>query len=201
MTSRSRAGAGVPERVHQPAGLDQVAARLLDDLAVADPRADRPLQDVGVFVLVDVRQDEPPGFDRVLHDVERTSGIRPGDLEDHPHAAEPDRTAFARLHDDRRCVHDNMKGLKLLQRWIGTAYCLDAPLVMRPFFVLYDFRIVMAHLIAADSSESMLASCYERMSIPEAKRDFESLYDALVGELIRSYEQLLGASLGGTTPG
>src|SRR5205823_14515781 len=46
-----------------------------------------------------------PRFDRVFHDREGPSGVRPGDLEHHPHAAEPDRAALARLHDDRRHVH------------------------------------------------------------------------------------------------
>jgi hypothetical protein len=32
-------------------------------------------------------------------------GVGPGDLEHHPHAAEPDRTALARLHHGRRRVH------------------------------------------------------------------------------------------------
>ena len=56
-----RAGAGVPERVHQPAGLDQVATRARGDLVVTDPRTDRPLQDVGILVLVpvDMGQHEP----------------------------------------------------------------------------------------------------------------------------------------------
>src|SRR6188768_3776942 len=93
--------------MHQPAGLDQVAARPRDDLVITDPRADRPLQDVGVLVLVlvDVGQHQPTRFDRVLHDCEGPSGVRPEDLEHHSHAAEPDRTALARLHDDRRYVH------------------------------------------------------------------------------------------------
>ena len=46
---------------------------------VTDPRTDRPLQDVGilVFVQVEVREHKPTRFDRVIHDGEGASGIRP----------------------------------------------------------------------------------------------------------------------------
>jgi hypothetical protein len=88
---------------------------------------------------------------------------------------------------------NGMKGLKLMQKWVDAAYGLDAATLMKPFFVLYDFRIVAAHLIAAESAEEKLASCHERMGIPEADRSLESLYDAVISGLIASYEELLKA--------
>lgn len=89
---------------------------------------------------------------------------------------------------------DGMKGLKLMQRWVDTAYGLDAARIMKPFFVLYDFRIVAAHLIGAESAEKKLASCHERMGIAEADRNFETLYDAVIDGLVASYEELLKAA-------
>src|ERR1700752_3144160 len=53
---------------------------------VTHPRTDRPLQDVGILVLVQVEmgQHEPSRFDRVFHNREHPSGVRPGDLEHTP---------------------------------------------------------------------------------------------------------------------
>src|SRR5262249_49929252 len=95
-----RGGASIPERVHQPARLHHITPRSRDDLMVTDSRSDRPFQDVGVLVFtpVEMREDEPPRFDRMLHDSEGSSGVRPGDFEHHPHTTERDRTAFAWLH-------------------------------------------------------------------------------------------------------
>ncbi len=72
------------------------------------PRSrDRPLQDIGILVLVpvDMGQHEPRRFDRMFYDREGPSSVRHGDLEHHPHTAAQDRTALAQLHDDRRYVH------------------------------------------------------------------------------------------------
>lgn len=89
---------------------------------------------------------------------------------------------------------NGMKGLKLMEKWAGAAYGVDAPRIMKPFFVLYDFRIVAAHLISADSAEKILASCYERMDIAEGSRILESLYDAVIDGLIASYAELAAAT-------
>jgi hypothetical protein len=83
-------------------------------------------------------------------------------------------------------------GMKLLQRWTGLAYPdLDAGALLSPFFVLYDFRIVVAHLIPANEK---LTFCYERMGLPEGSRSPETLYDALIAGITRSYEELLRAT-------
>jgi hypothetical protein len=76
-------------------------------IVVTNPCTYRPLQDVGILilVLVDMGQHEPSRLDRMLHDREGTSGVRTGDLEHHSHAPERDRTAFAQLHYDRRQAH------------------------------------------------------------------------------------------------
>src|ERR1700677_4322047 len=74
---------------------------------VTNPRTDRPLQHIGILILmvVDVWQNEPSRFDRVLNDGERPSGFGPGDLEHHAHASEPDRTALARLYYELLHLH------------------------------------------------------------------------------------------------
>jgi hypothetical protein len=90
-------------------------------------------------------------------------------------------------------------GMKLLQKWLGLAYSsIDAASALSPFFVLYDFRIVVAHLIPADSAAKKLAFCYERMGLAEGNRSYETLYDALIGKLTHSYQLILGSPA--TTP-
>src|SRR5262249_13973121 len=86
---------------HQGAGLEQVTAGSRADLLVSNPGTNCPLQDVGILVLaqVDMRQHEPTWFDRVFHDREGPSRVRPGYLEHDSHTAEPNRTALARLYD------------------------------------------------------------------------------------------------------
>ncbi len=61
---------------------------------------------------------------------------------------------------------NKLGGLKLLQKWVGLTYpALDAAKILCPFFVLYDFRIAVAHLVPAESAQSTLASCFERMGM------------------------------------
>lgn len=73
--------------------------------------------------------------------------------------------------------YKDLKGLKLKQLWLSK--CLraeDASTVMLPFFVLYDFRIFMCHLIPNDRREKMLASIYQRLGLDDANKNFESIY-------------------------
>ena len=78
--------------------------------------------------------------------------------------------------------------MKLLQKLIQLKFPeLDAGRIMKPFFVLNDFRIVLDHKI--DNPEEILDSCYERMEVIENK-NFEILYDALFKEMIISYAKL-----------
>ena len=90
-------------------------------------------------------------------------------------------------------------GMKLLQKWLGLAYpSIDAAAALGPFFVLYDFRIVVAHLVPAESATDKLTFCYERMGLAEETGSYETLYDALVGKLTHSYQLILGSPA--TTP-
>src|SRR5439155_382352 len=83
-------------------------------------------------------------------------------------------------------------GMKLLERWLAIAYpSIDASAVVCPFFVLNDFRMVVAHLIPADAAEKKLDACYERMGLPSESRTVEALYDGLIASLTQSYKVLL----------
>ena len=66
-----------------------------------------------------IRQGRQPGpTPRALGTANARPVFRPGGLENHPHAAEPDRTALARLHDDRRRAH-----LRSFRHPVGSLRC------------------------------------------------------------------------------
>jgi hypothetical protein len=88
----------------------------------------------------------------------------------------------------------SLGGMKLLQKWLGLAYAsIHTASALSPFFVLYDFRIVVAHLVPQESATKKLTFCYERMGLPEGNRSYETLYDALTAKLTETYELLLAA--------
>lgn len=91
---------------------------------------------------------------------------------------------------DREFDMKEMKGLKLLEKWIELrSKTLDAHDVMKPFFVLYDFRIVLDHKMSENKIKEKKESCYNRLEIKE-KKDYESLYDKLIKQMTDSYNVL-----------
>ena len=81
--------------------------------------------------------------------------------------------------------------MKLTEKLIETTYPeFDAKEIMKPFFVLYDFRIVLEHNHTEEATRRTLDSCYERLKIPKDNRNFEKLYDQLLENLTESYSKL-----------
>ena len=85
-----------------------------------------------------------------------------------------------------------LKGLKLLEKWIEM-YCLDlnAKSIMKPLFVLYDFRKVLIH-DTGSNEESILQSCYERMNVLE--NSFEKLHNSIIKEISNSLDKIIIAT-------
>ena len=81
--------------------------------------------------------------------------------------------------------------MKLTEKLIETTYPeFDAKEIMKPFFVLYDFRIVLEHSHTEEATRRTLDSCYERLKILKDNRNFEKLYDQLLENLTESYSKL-----------
>lgn len=82
-----------------------------------------------------------------------------------------------------------LKGLNLLNKWIQL-YCLnlDSQAIMKPLFVLYDFRNIFEH-DTGNEEEKILKSCYERMVVSE--QNFENLYDTIVKGISNSFDELI----------
>jgi len=83
-----------------------------------------------------------------------------------------------------------MRGLKLLEKWIKLrSKKLDACDIMKPFFVLYDFRIIVDHKLSNGETKKKLDFCYERLGIIE-NRNFETLYDKIIDGITKSYSDI-----------
>jgi hypothetical protein len=80
-----------------------------------------------------------------------------------------------------------MKGLKLLEKWIELHLkTSNAHNIMKPFFVLYDLRIVLDHKMSENEIKEKKESFYGRLGISE-KKNYESLYDEIVKQMTVSY--------------
>lgn len=99
------------------------------------------------------------------------------------------RNEISQLDSDFKT--NDLGGMKLLEKWIShIASKLDEKETMKPFFVLYDFRIVLDHEMSPEEEEKKLDYCYERLGINDS-RNFEMLYDRLIEELTTSYSELV----------
>lgn len=86
-----------------------------------------------------------------------------------------------------------MGSLKLMEKLIeATRPDSDAKEIMEPFFVLYDFRLVLDHDYPKQEEKEKLDFVYERLVIPSNYTNFEKLYDKLLEGLTKSYEKILG---------
>jgi hypothetical protein len=105
--------------------------------------------------------------------------------------------AVAELKKDVKRIDPNVNlsnigGLKTLSTWLSKRTAMESVnQVMMPFFVLYDFRILVCHLIPAERSEGMLTSINSRLGIAENNANYEAIYDALIDHLNSSYAEIL----------
>ncbi|RXT08919.1 hypothetical protein EIZ39_08985 [Ammoniphilus sp. CFH 90114] len=61
-----------------------------------------------------------------------------------------------------------------------------------PLFVLYDLRIVYAHLTSAESREEKFISVCKRIGLDENCRDNKVIYDVIIDKIISMYETIIG---------
>lgn len=98
------------------------------------------------------------------------------------------RTEILKL--DKKSDLKGIGGLKLLEKWIELrSKKLNAYDIMKPFFVLYDFRIILDHKLGNGDVKKKLDFCYERLEIYE-NRNFETLYDKIIAGITKSYSDI-----------
>ena len=84
------------------------------------------------------------------------------------------------------------KGIKLLQLWLEkNTKGIDVCAVIAPLFVLYDFRLVSAHLYSDDQREKKLKSCCTRLGLAEDERDYIVIANTLISKLDEMYENFI----------
>lgn len=75
----------------------------------------------------------------------------------------------------------NKKGIKLLQLWLEkNTDKIDVNKEIAPLFVLYDLRLVSAHLYSEDSREELLASCCTRLGLEESEQNYITIANTLI---------------------
>lgn len=85
----------------------------------------------------------------------------------------------------------NVGALKLIEKLIEITHPnLDAKAIMKPFFILYDFRLILSHDYTEEAEKEKLDSCYQRLGILKNYTNFERLYDRLLEKLIESYSKI-----------
>ncbi len=62
---------------------------------------------------------------------------------------------------------------------------------MCPFFVLYDFRILVCHLRSNESRDELLARINERLGLLKDNQSYENIYNALFVEMEKSYNEIV----------
>ncbi|HGU9804451.1 TPA: hypothetical protein ACNFO5_001823 [Citrobacter freundii] len=78
----------------------------------------------------------------------------------------------------------NLKGLKLYSLWLKEYLKMDdSDKIMCPFFVLYDFRIMVCHLQSEQSKSEQLKSINKRLNIDEENCNYEIIYEKLFEQL------------------
>lgn len=78
----------------------------------------------------------------------------------------------------------NLKGLKLYSLWLKECLKMDDfDKIMCPFFVLYDFRIMVCHLQSEQSKSEQLKSINKRLNIDEENCNYEIIYEKLFEQL------------------
>lgn len=86
----------------------------------------------------------------------------------------------------------NTGAMKLLEKLIEvTNPDVDAKEIMKPFFVLYDFRLILDHDYTQEEEKGKLDFCYERLEVAKDYNNFEKLYDKLIAELTKSYSKIV----------
>jgi hypothetical protein len=102
-----------------------------------------------------------------------------------------DNKALAKLLDKLGVLCEGSGNLKRLQGVLGTIVTdpMDLRELLKPFFTLYDFRVASLHLSSVESSEQLLKSVLDRLSLPESA-GLAGIYERLTGMLAASFEEL-----------
>jgi hypothetical protein len=86
----------------------------------------------------------------------------------------------------------NLGGLKLFQKFIELhSNETIANRIMLPFFVLFDFRIISAHLTSHEKQVATKKTICDRLGIEYTENNYQEIYQILIQKILESYEEIL----------
>lgn len=93
-------------------------------------------------------------------------------------------------HPELKEEINGKKGIKLLQYWLEkNTETIDVNKEIAPLFVLYDLRLVSAHLYPDESREKILSSCCTRLGLSETERNYINISNKLIKDLYEMYNK------------
>ena len=95
-------------------------------------------------------------------------------------------------HPEMKDEIKGKKGIKLFQLWLDkNTSGIDVSTTIAPLYVLYDLRLVSAHLHSDDSRESSLNNCCKRLGLAETERNYITIANTLIDKLGDMYDKFL----------
>lgn len=92
---------------------------------------------------------------------------------------------------DEKANIKSLGSLKVLGVWLENYTRLgNIYEIMTPFYVLYDYRIVCAHLASEGSRLEKIKTVNERLGLDQNESNNETIYDALIGKLLSSIDAI-----------
>lgn len=86
------------------------------------------------------------------------------------------------------------KGIKLLQLFLKKEVpSIDVEKILCPLYVLYDFRILYAHILSEQDKKGNFEKCLQRLNIDTNTTDFTAIMSKLYDDLNQMYTDLLSA--------
>ena len=80
----------------------------------------------------------------------------------------------------------------MLQLWLEkNTTGIDVNAEIAPLFVLYDLRLVSAHLYSDDSREELLESCCTRLGLERGERNYIVIANTLIDKLNEMYGKFI----------
>ena len=98
------------------------------------------------------------------------------------------RSRLKKDYPELKAALKDKKGIKLLTMWLEkNTEGIDVGVEIGPLFVLYDLRLISAHLYSDTSREEMLQFCCERLGLDKNENDYIVISNKLIEKLIIMY--------------
>ena len=106
------------------------------------------------------------------------------------------KTVLKTSHPELSSEIKDKKGIKLFQLWLKkNTTDIDVNIEICPLYVLYDLRLVAAHLYSDESRKELLQSCCKRLDLDENENDYVIIANRLIEKLSTMYETFNAAIL------